>query len=287
MSETASSTSNLATRIEKAAKYVLEQTALRPRIGLVLGSGLGKFADELLDPTRIAYASIPHFPTSTAVGHASQLVIGLLGSKPIAVMQGRAHPYEGYSSQEVTFPIRVLGKMGVGAAILTNAAGGINLQYKQGQLVIIRDHINLQGQNPLVGLNDELLCTRFPDMTQAYYKPYREIAREESARLGLNCPEGIYVAMLGPSYETPAEIRFLRTIGADLVGMSTVPEVIVARQLGIRVLALSCVTNMAAGVVDQPLSHKEVLEVGARVQSELIALLKAVTPRIAENIDRA
>lgn len=285
MSETASSTTSLATRVEKAANYVLQQTALRPRIGLVLGSGLGKFADELLDPTRIAYGNIPHFPTSTALGHASQLVIGILGSNPIAVMQGRVHPYEGYSPQEVTFPIRVLARMGVGAAILTNAAGGINLQYKQGQLVIIRDHINLQGQNPLVGLNDELLGPRFPDMTEAYYKPYREIAREESARLGLNCPEGVYVAVLGPSYETPAEIRFLRTIGADLVGMSTVPEVVVARQMGVRVLAFSCVTNMAAGVLDQPLSHKEVLEVGARVQNELIALLKAVTPRIAQELD--
>lgn len=285
MSETASSTTSLATRVEKAAKYVLQQTALRPRIGLVLGSGLGKFADELLDPTRIAYGNIPHFPTSTAVGHASQLVIGILGSNPIAVLQGRVHLYEGYSAQEVTFPIRVLARMGVGAAILTNAAGGINLQYKQGQLVIIRDHINLQGQNPLVGLNDELLGPRFPDMTEAYYKPYREIAREESARLGLNCPEGVYVAVLGPSYETPAEIRFLRTIGADLVGMSTVPEVVVARQMGIRVLAFSCVTNMAAGVLDQPLSHKEVLEVGARVQNELIALLKAVTPRIVQELD--
>jgi purine-nucleoside phosphorylase len=286
MSETASSTSNLATRIEKAAKYVLEQTALRPRIGLVLGSGLGKFADELLDPTRIPYGSILHFPTSTAIGHASQLVIGILGKNPIAVMQGRVHSYEGYSPQEVTFPIRVFGKMGVGAVVLTNAAGGVNPQYKQGQLVIIRDHINLQGQNPLVGLNDDTLGPRFPDMTQAYYKPYREIAREESARLGLNSPEGVYAAMLGPSYETPAEIRFLMTIGADLVGMSTVPEVIVARQMGLRVLALSCVTNMAAGVLDQPLSHKEVLEVGARVQNELIALLKAVTPRIAEDLER-
>ena len=284
MSETASGTSTLAMRVEKAARFVLGQTALRPRIGLVLGSGLGKFADELLDPTRISYASIPHFPTSTAIGHASQLVIGLLGSNAVAVMQGRVHPYEGYSPQEVTFPIRVLAKMGVGAVILTNAAGGINLQYKQGQLVIIRDHINLQGQNPLVGLNDEVLGPRFPDMTEAYCKAYREIAREESARLGLNSPEGVYVAVLGPSYETPAEIRFLRTIGADLVGMSTVPEVIVARQMGVRVLAFSCVTNMAAGVLDQPLSHKEVLEVGARVQNELIALLKAVTPRIAEDV---
>jgi purine-nucleoside phosphorylase len=282
MSETASS--NLATRVEKAARFVLEQTALRPRIGLVLGSGLGKFADELLDPARIAYGRIPHFPTSTAIGHASQLVIGILGSRAIAVMQGRVHPYEGYSPQEVTFPIRVLAKMGVGAVILTNAAGGINLQYKQGQLVIIRDHINLQGQNPLVGLNDDLLGPRFPDMTEAYYKPYREIAREESARLSLNCPEGVYVAVLGPSYETPAEIRFLRAIGADLVGMSSVPVVIVSRQMGLRVLALSCVTNMAAGVLDQPLSHKEVLEVGARVQNDLISLLKAITARIAEDV---
>jgi purine-nucleoside phosphorylase len=195
-------------------------------------------------------------------------------------MQGRVHMYEGYSAQEVAFPMRVLGRMGIKAAILTNAAGGINLEYKQGCLVLLSDHINLQGRNPLVGPNDERFGPRFPDMTRAHHKPYRQAALEEAPRLGITCFEGVYAALLGPNYETPAEIRFLRIIGADVVGMSTVAEVIAARQMGIKVLAISCVTNMAAGILDQPINHQEVLETGERVKGQFIALLRAVIPRM-------
>jgi purine-nucleoside phosphorylase len=194
------------------------------------------------------------------------------------------HLYEGYSAEEVAFPVRVLGRMGVRAVILTNAAGGINLEYGQGALVVVRDHINLQGQNPLVGSNDERMGPRFPDMSYTYAKRYREIALEEAKKLSIAPREGVYVALLGPSYETPAEIRYLRTIGADLVGMSTVPEAIAARHMGMNVLAISCVTNMAAGVVDQPLNHEEVLETGRRVMGQFVALLRAVIPRMAKEV---
>jgi purine-nucleoside phosphorylase len=265
---------------EAAAKSVLQGTPLHPQIGLVLGSGLGGFADSLADATRVSYADIPAFPRSTAIGHAGQLVIGKAGAVPVAVMQGRVHLYEGYSAQEVAFPMRVFGRMGIRAVILTNAAGGINLSYQQGALVLISDHINLQGANPLTGANDDRLGVRFPDMTHAYEKSYRELAREEAGKLGMTLHEGVYAALLGPSYETPAEIRYLRTIGADLVGMSTAFEVIAARHMGIKVLAISCVTNMAAGILDQPLSHQEVMETGERVKSSFEALLRAVLPRI-------
>jgi purine-nucleoside phosphorylase len=196
-------------------------------------------------------------------------------------MQGRVHLYEGYSAREVAFAMRVFARLGIRSAILTNAAGGINLQFTQGALVVMRDHINLQGANPLVGPNDERFGPRFPDMTQAYWRSYREIALEEAKRIGISVHEGVYAALLGPSYETPAEIRYLRTIGADLVGMSTVPEVIAARHMGIRVLGISCVTNMASGIVDRPLDHAEVLATGERVKGQFIALLRAVLPRIA------
>jgi purine-nucleoside phosphorylase len=268
-------------RAERAAKFILSKTKLRPKIALVLGSGLGGFADELTDATRIPYQKIPDFPRSTAIGHAGLLVIGKTEGIAVAAMQGRVHLYEGYSPREVGFAMRVFGRMGMRSAILTNAAGGINPEFKQGALVVIRDHINLQGANPLTGLNDERFGLRFPDMTQAYWRSYREIALAEAKRLGIEAHEGVYAALLGPSYETPAEIRYLRTIGADLVGMSTVPEVIVARHMGIRVLGISCVTNMAAGILDRPLDHSEVLETGERVRGQFIALLRAVIPRIA------
>jgi purine-nucleoside phosphorylase len=268
-------------RAERAAKFILSKTKLRPKIALVLGSGLGAFADELAGAARIPYQKIPGFPRSTAVGHAGQLVIGKVGGIEAAVMQGRVHFYEGYTAKEVVFPMRVLGRLGIRAAILTNAAGGIDLGYKRGALVVIRDHINLQGANPLIGPNDDRFGPRFPDMTQAYWKQYREIALAESKRLGIEVHEGVYAALSGPSYETPAEIRYLRTIGADLVGMSTVPETIVARHMGIRVLGISCVTNMAAGILDQPINHAEVIETGERVKTQFIALLRAVLPRIA------
>jgi len=271
-------------RADRVAKWILSKTKLRPRMALVLGSGLGAFADDLTAAAHIPYEKIPEFPRSTAVGHAGRLVIGKVENVAVATMQGRVHLYEGYSAKEVAFPMRVLGRMGIRAAILTNAAGGINTDFKQGALVVIRDHINMQGANPLIGPNDERLGPRFPDMTQAYWKPYREIALLEAKRLGIAAHEGVYAALPGPSYETPAEIRYLRTIGADLVGMSTVPEVIVARHMGIRVLGISCVTNMAAGILDRPLDHAEVLETGERVEGQFIALLRAVIPRIAMDV---
>jgi purine-nucleoside phosphorylase len=269
---------------DSAAQFVLARTPLRPRIGLVLGSGLGGFADSVTDATRISYANIPSFPRSTAIGHAGQMVIGKAGAVPVAAMQGRVHLYEGYSAQEVTFPMCVFGRMGIRAVILTNAAGGINRNYSQGALVVIRDHINLQGTNPLTGPNDDRFGVRFPDMTQAYAKTYRAIAREEAAKLGMTLHEGVYAAVSGPSYETPAEIEYLRRIGADLVGMSTVLEVIAARHIGINVLAISCVTNMAAGILDQPLSHSEVMETGERVKTSFEALLHAVLTRMTEDV---
>src|SRR2546425_2165228 len=248
---------------DTAATFLLSKTPLRPKIGLVLGSGLGAFADELSDAARIPYEQIPSFPRSTAIGHAGQMVIGKADGIPLAAMQGRVHLYERYSPQQVAFPLRVFGRMNIRAVILTNAAGGINLEYKQGALVVITDHINLQGHNPLVGPNDERFGPRFPDMTHAYSKPYREIALQAAERLGKTLDEGVYAALPGPSYETPAEIRYLRAIGADLVGMSTVPETIAANHARMKVLGISCVTNMAAGVLPQKLDHTEVLETGA------------------------
>jgi len=273
------------TSAESAANFLLLHTQLSPAIGLVLGSGLGGFADELSEATRIPYANIPFFPRSTAIGHAGQMVIGKVGDIAVAAMQGRVHLYEGYSPNEVAFPTRVFGRMGIRALILTNAAGGINLEYKRGALVVITDHINLQGQNPLTGPNDDRFGPRFPDMTQAYSKPYREIALRAAQRLGKTVYQGVYAGLLGPSYETPAEIRYLRTIGADLVGMSTIPEVIAARHMGIKVLAISCVTNMAAGISDEVLSHEDVLATGERVKGDVVALLRAVLPEIAADVN--
>lgn len=269
-------------RADIAADFIFSRTKLRPKIALALGSGLGGFADEFTATTKIPYAEIPYFPRSTAIGHAGRLVIGKVGAVAVAGMQGRVHLYEGYSAKEVVFPIRVFARMGVKAIILTNAAGGIKREFTQGRLVVISDHINLQGVNPLTGPNDERFGLRFHDMTGAYDKKFREMALGEGSRLGIGMSEGVYAALAGPSYETPAEIRYLRTIGADLVGMSTVPEVIAARHSGIRVLGISCVTNAAAGILDRPLSHVEVLETAERVKGQFIGLLKAMIPRIAE-----
>jgi purine-nucleoside phosphorylase len=267
-----------------AAEFIFSQTSLRPEIALVLGSGLGAFADEFSGATKIPYAEIPHFPRSTAIGHAGNLVIGKVGAIPVAGMQGRVHLYEGYSVKDVAFPIRVFARMGVKAVVLTNAAGGIKREFVQGKLVVIKDHINLQSTNPLSGPNDQRFGVRFPDMTAAYDRRFREMTVGEGNRMGIGMYEGVYAALPGPSYETPAEIRYLRAIGADLVGMSTVPEVIAARHSGIRVLGISCVTNAAAGILDQPLDHKEVLETAERVKSQFIGLLKVLIPRIAETI---
>jgi len=264
----------------KAAKFVLSKTKLRPKIAVVLGSGLGSFAEHLTDAAKIAYEKIPGFPRATAIGHAGQLVIGKLGNIPAAVMQGRVHLYEGHSAREVVFPMRVLRRMGIRSVILTNAAGGIADGLKPGALVLIRDHINLQGVNPLTGANDENWGPRFPDMTYAYAEKFRDIAKAQARELGIELREGVYAALAGPSYETPAEIRYLKAIGADLVGMSTVAETIAARHAGMNVLGISCVTNLAAGLGGEALDHQEVLAVGERVQEELSALLSAVVPVI-------
>ena len=271
-------------RAEKAASFIRKKTKLRPQIALVLGSGLGAFADEFAGATRIPYAKIPYFPRSTAVGHAGQLVIGKVDGIAVAGMQGRVHLYEGYSPQEVTFPIRVFSRLGAKAVILTNAAGGIKKEFTQGRLVVLSDHINLQAANPLSGPNEDKFGTRFPDMTTAYDKKFRELTHAEGSKLRVELGEGVYAALAGPNYETPAEIRYLRAIGADLVGMSTVPEVIAARHSGMRVLGISCVTNAAAGVLDQPLNHEEVLETTERVKSQFIGLLRAVIPKIAAQL---
>ncbi|HEY2351997.1 MAG TPA: purine-nucleoside phosphorylase [Candidatus Acidoferrum sp.] len=269
-------------RAETAAQFIFSRTALRPKIALVLGSGLGGFADDFAEAKKIAYAEIPHFPQSTAIGHAGQLVVGKVDGIAVAGMQGRVHLYEGYSAKDLAFPVRVFSRMGVKALILTNAAGGI--KFVQGRLVVISDHINLQGVNPLSGHNDERFGPRFPDMSAAYDKRFREMAVGQGNRLGIGIDEGVYAALAGPSYETPAEIRYLRAIGADLVGMSTVPEVLAARHSGMRVLGISCVTNAAAGILDQPLNHREVLETAARVKGDFVALLKAVLPKIEQAV---
>ena len=267
-------------RAETAAKFIQKKTRLRPKIALVLGSGLGAFADEFAQATKIPYSKIPHYPRSTAIGHAGQLVIGTVEGVEVAGMQGRVHLYEGYSAKELAFPIRVFARMGVKAIILTNAAGGVKREFIEGRLVVISDHINLLGVNPLAGPNEDKFGGRFPDMTAAYDKRFRELTLAEGRLLSINLGEGVYAAVAGPSYETPAEVRYLRSIGADLVGMSTVPEVIAARHSGLRVLGISCVTNAAAGVLDQPLDHKDVLETAERMKGEFTGLLLAVIPEL-------
>ncbi|HEY3927247.1 MAG TPA: purine-nucleoside phosphorylase [Candidatus Koribacter sp.] len=271
----------LVSRIKAAARAIAERTQLNPRIAVVLGSGLGDFADELDDATVIPYREIPNFPVSTAIGHAGNLVLGKFHNLPLAVMQGRVHYYEGNSFEQVAFPIRVLQRLGARAVVLTNAAGGINPKYGRGALVVIRDHINLMGGSPLIGPNDDRLGPRFPDMTYAYDRDYRQFARESAKDEGIELQEGIYAAMHGPSFETPSEIQMLGRVGADLVGMSTVPEVLAARHMNVRVLAISCVTNMAAGLSGETLSHQEVLETTQRVKGTFLKLLRSVLPKIA------
>lgn len=260
-------------RANAAAEYVLARTSLRPQIAIVLGSGLGAFAEQLENATAIPFAEIPHFPQSTVPGHSGKLVVGTVAGVPVAVMQGRVHAYEGYSSDEVTFPVRVLGRMGVRTLVLTNAAGGINPSLRQGQLVLLSDHINLSGRNPVAGPNDERFGPRFFDMSEAYSARLRRLAQQAAQADGFDLPEGVYLSVLGPSFETPAEIRAFRTMGADLVGMSTVQETIAARHMGIEVLGISCVTNMAAGIQKEPLSHEEVMETGRAVEKQLAGLL--------------
>jgi purine-nucleoside phosphorylase len=266
--------------IGEATRFLESRMALRPRIAVVLGSGLGAFADELSDAAEVPYSDIPGWPCSTAIGHAGKLVCGTIRSLEVAVMAGRVHLYEGYTPAQVAFGVRVLGSLGVRTMVFTNAAGGVNLGLKRGGLVLISDHINLQGSNPLVGANDDTLGPRFPDMSEAYSAGLRAVAHETADELGIHLADGVYAAVLGPSYETPAEIRYLRTIGADLVGMSTVPEAIVANHMGMRVLGISCVTNMAAGILPQKIDHAEVLETGEAVRGTLVKFLKALLPRL-------
>ena len=252
-----------------------------PAVGVVLGSGLGRFADALEDTVEIPYEDIPGWPVATAVGHAGTLVIGTFGGVPVAVMRGRAHLYEGLSPAKVVFGIRVLGLLGVRTLVLTNAVGAIDDNLEPGQLVVISDHLNLQGQSPLVGPNDESLGSRFPDLSDAYDPDLRAAARAAAERLGVDLGEGVYAAWLGPAFETPAEIRMLRVLGADIVGMSTVPEVLAARHMGIRCLAVSCVTNLAAGVSPEPIDHEQVLAVGAEAAGSLVALLRELIPTLS------
>jgi purine-nucleoside phosphorylase len=266
--------------IHLAKRHLESRTDYRPRVAVVLGSGLGAFADELSGSVVIPYSEIPDWPCSTAAGHAGRLIFGKLDGLEVAVMAGRVHLYEGYTPSQVTFGVRVLRLLGVNSMVFTNAAGGVNLSLARGGLVLISDHINLQGVNPLAGPNDDSMGPRFPDMSYAYSPQYRETARQVASELGIPLTEGVYAAVLGPSYETPAEIRYLRTIGADVVGMSTVPEVIVANHMGMRVLGISCVTNMAAGVLPEKINHAEVLETGAMVRDILVRFLKALLVRL-------
>jgi purine-nucleoside phosphorylase len=267
--------------LEAAVARIRAETDLEPRIGVVLGSGLGGLADALDRRVEIPYGEMLGWPASTAVGHAGVLVLGELDGVPVVLMRGRAHLYEGVGPDRAVFGIRVLGRLGVRTLVVTNAAGGINEAYRPGLLVLISDHVNLQGTSPLVGPNDDELGPRFPDMSDAYDPELRRLARDAAGRLGIELGEGVYAAWLGPQFETPAEIRLMRAVGADLAGMSTVPEVIAARHMGIRCLGISVVTNMAAGVLSEKIDHSAVLEVGARAAGSLTALLRELVPTLS------
>ncbi len=266
--------------IKEAVSFIEPKLAEKPTLGLVLGSGLGVLADEIENPVVIPYHEIPGFTVSTVVGHKGQLVIGKLEGKQVVAMQGRFHYYEGHGLEAVTFPIRVMKALGVDTIIVTNAAGGINENYRPGDLMLIRDHINMTFRNPLIGPNDETLGVRFPDMSEAYSKRLRAVAKEVAGEQGIELQEGVYVGLLGPSYETPAEIRMLRILGGDAVGMSTVPEVIVARHMNMQVLGISCISNMAAGILEQPLSHDEVMETTEKVKAQFLALVHGIVAKL-------
>jgi purine-nucleoside phosphorylase len=267
--------------LDAAVATIRSRAQTTPVLGVVLGSGLGAFADAVENVVEIPFKDIPGWPHATAVGHAGRLVLGSFGGVPVAVMRGRAHLYEGISPAKVVFGIRVLGLLGIRTLVLTNAVGAIDDSLQPGQLVLISDHLNLQAQSPLVGPNDESLGPRFPDMSDAYDPELRAAAKAAGERLGHDLGEGVYAAWLGPAFETPAEIRMLRTLGADTVGMSTVPEVLAARHMGIRCLAVSCVTNLAAGVSPGPIDHEQVLEIGARAADSLVALLRELVPTLS------
>ena len=274
------SAENYYAAVSSAADMLRARLTPVPDVAVVLGSGLGDFADGLTGAISTPYRDIPNWPSSAVIGHAGKLVVGDLGGRRVAALSGRAHFYEGHDLRTVTFATRVLGLLGVKRLILTNAAGGINLSFKPGTLMILDDHINLLGSNPLVGANDERFGQRFPDMTEVYSKRLRQIADEAASARKVAVAHGVYVAVHGPSYETPAEIRFLRTIGADAVGMSTVPEALVARHMGLAVLGISCITNPAAGVLPEPLRHDEVMEVARRVRGEFASLLEGIIERL-------
>ncbi len=278
-------------QVSEAAKFLQAKLGgLTPRVGIVLGSGLGAVAEAVAEPVFVPYGDIPHFPQSTVAGHSGRIVAGTLGGTPVVVMQGRVHSYEGYTPLQVTFPMRVLGLLGVRAVVLTNAAGGIAPGLNIGQLVALSDHINAMGWNPLIGPNEPRFAVapgaglRFFDMTEAYSKSLRALAKQAAQEEGWVLDEGIYLATPGPSFETPAEIRAFRTLGATLVGMSTVPETLVARHMGVEVLGISCVTNLAAGLSETQLSHEEVFEAGRRVEHRLAALLTRLVPRIESHV---
>jgi purine-nucleoside phosphorylase len=281
-------------QVQEAAAFLRTRLgAVAAKIGIVLGSGLGAVADAIENPILVPYAEIPHFPQSTVEGHSGRIVAGVLGGVPVLAMQGRVHFYEGYTPQQVTFPMRVLGALGVRTALLTNAAGGIQDGYRIGQLLVLADHINFLGFNPLVGANEPRFAfhpgagLRFFDMTEAYSKQLRALAQQAAEAEGFTMDEGIYLAVSGPSFETPAEIRAFRTLGATLVGMSTVPETIVARHMGLEVLGISCVTNLAAGLGATQLSHQEVFEAGKQVEHRLAGLFKRLLPQIAARLEKA
>lgn len=267
---------SLLQQVEEAAAYLRPKLAVQPAVGLILGSGLGGLADTVTEPITIPYGEVPHFPLSTVASHAGVLVNGRIGSSPVLMMKGRFHRYEGYRYEAVTFPVRVMRALGVHTLIVTNAAGGINERYAVGELMLIRDHLNLTGDNPLIGRNEPAFGVRFPDMSAAYSERLRSLARDTAAAQGIRLQEGVYASVLGPSFETPAEIRMLRTLGADAVGMSTVPEVIVARHAGLEVIGISCVTNMASGMTEQPLTHEEVMETTERVKLQFMRLVAGI-----------
>ncbi|MCM3714837.1 purine-nucleoside phosphorylase [Alkalihalobacillus oceani] len=266
--------------VQQAVDYINGKIGEKPTIGLILGSGLGVLAEEIEQPVSIPYKEIPHFPVSTVAGHAGQLVIGSLQGKTVVAMQGRFHFYEGYSMDTVTFPVRVMKELGVNIVIVTNAAGGVNESFQAGDLMLITDHINNMSQNPLIGPNDPDFGVRFPDMSNAYSPSLRQVAKEQAAHLHISVKEGVYVANTGPCYETPAEVKMIRKLGGDAVGMSTVPEVIVARHAGLDVLGISCISNMAAGILPQPLDHEEVIETTERVKEDFLALINAIVKNI-------
>jgi len=266
--------------IDEAVVAIRERTSLEPHVGVVLGSGLGGFADRVEGQVTIPYGEIPGWPVATALGHAGSLVLGTFAGVPVAVMKGRAHLYEGHSAAKVAFGVRVLGRLGAATLVLTNACGGVREDLSPGDLVLVSDHLNLQGTSPLVGPNDDALGPRFPDMSGAYDPMLRALTHAAAARIGQSLAEGVYAAWLGPAFETPAEIRMIRALGGDLVGMSTVPEVLAARHMGLRCLAISCVTNMAAGILPEPIDAEHVLRIGAQAQDRLTALLAEILPAL-------